>query len=145
MGKPTPAAWLEDWGKLTWLAGVSGMLSVVPSTSLTERPFHNQPADAKESVTAPLWRTKLCTMPRGRRWRARQYAPVAVLHLRSPLPTRSITWRLTVCWHEPSALSVWAMNSDSVSVGAYSRSRWGGKCWSTASCIWGPHSRLKKS
>ena len=43
IGKPSPAFWFRLCGYSAWLAGVSSMVAVEPSTSVTRRPFHNQP------------------------------------------------------------------------------------------------------
>jgi hypothetical protein len=45
IGKPQPRFWLLCWGKARWLAGVSGMLAVDPSTMTTRRPWNSQSGD----------------------------------------------------------------------------------------------------
>ena len=46
-GKPTPAVWAPDWGQHIWLAGVSGMLMVVPSKTKVRGPWRGQSAAAR--------------------------------------------------------------------------------------------------
>src|ERR1700741_5359223 len=47
IGKPRRGFWDPSWGYACWLAGVSGMITVLPSTTLTRRP-HEDPPDQPE-------------------------------------------------------------------------------------------------
>ncbi len=53
-GNPTPGFWVFCWGNSFWLAAVSGMETVVPSTNFTGCPFqfHCVPAASARSATS---------------------------------------------------------------------------------------------
>jgi hypothetical protein len=71
-GNPRPGFWLSTWGYSAWLAGVSGMVTVVPSNRYTRRPRHNQPGSALASRARPTAHAAAEKNPSGKRWRARQ-------------------------------------------------------------------------
>jgi hypothetical protein len=85
------------------------------------------------------------TISMGKRIRARQYAPVCVLQDGNPAARRLIATSPTAFWQDRSALSAWAKNIESVSVGGNRRSRWGGNNDSTLSSNSGPVNRLKNA
>ncbi len=122
-GKPTPLACVLGCGYRAWFSSVSGIEIPLPSTSFTARPRQHHCGRARACSWRPDSRAKPLTIDNGRRARARQYAPVRVLHGRSPQAARCTAHPLTTFWHELSASSACRMNIDSVTVGAYSRSR----------------------
>ena len=72
IGKPSPGAWLLGWGYAAWFRGVSGMITVEPSTILTGRPWKSQEASARSWIDRPVRRTSSQKTPSGRRCRASQ-------------------------------------------------------------------------
>ena len=63
---------LSGWGKAAWLALVSGMYTVVPSTTVTGRPCHRQRSGSASRGRRPAARASRASTPSGSRPRALQ-------------------------------------------------------------------------
>jgi len=80
------------------LAGVSGMLEVVPSLSLIGRPHSNPPEAVCSCNSTPAWRARSDTNASGSLWRALQYAPLLALASPPPPRLRIASSRATAAW-----------------------------------------------
>jgi hypothetical protein len=85
-------------GKFLRLSAVSGIDTVVPSTSLISRPRHFQCSAWRALKRSATARLKRCTSPSGKRLRALQYGPVFRLHLAGWRPTSWLAPRATASW-----------------------------------------------
>jgi len=85
-------------GKFLRLSTVSGIDTVVPSTSLISRPRHFQCSAWRALKRSATARLKRCTSPSGKRLRALQYGPVFKLHLAGWGPTTWLAPRATASW-----------------------------------------------
>jgi hypothetical protein len=71
-GNPNPIPWAFDCGNALWFAEVSGIEAVVPSTSVTRRPFQSHASEARPSVRRAVSWTRRTITPSGSRSRASQ-------------------------------------------------------------------------
>lgn len=117
IGKPTPGFCPSGCGYVFWFSGVSGIETVVPSTSLTERPFHFQPSSDFRCSNLPVSRTNRLTRLIGRRNLALQYDLVFDEHGGSPCATRSASTFATAFWQEGSELSTCDKKAHKVTIG----------------------------
>jgi hypothetical protein len=85
-------------GKFLRLSAVSGIDTVVPSTSLISRPRHFQCSAWRALKRSATARLKRCTSPSGKRLRALQYGPVFKLHAAALRPTSWLALRATASW-----------------------------------------------
>ena len=76
-GNPRPFFCVLGWGQAAWLAGVSGALSVVPSTKWMCLLCHSQAEGAVSSQPSASCRARRSITTSGSLARARQYAPVS--------------------------------------------------------------------
>src|SRR6202167_3180289 len=95
MGKPQPGFCAAIWGYSAWLAGVSGIVIVEPSTTRTLRLCHSHSWGALRSRSLPVRQTSWWQAASGWSSRAVQYAPVSAEHGRKPLATRQAINRAT--------------------------------------------------
>jgi hypothetical protein len=99
------------------LAAVSGMDTVVPSATLTRRPFHSQAAGLRRCKSWPVSRTSRGSSDSGRRWRALQYGSVLGEQGGSPRETSQASTRATAARQEASGLRTWLRKAQSVRAG----------------------------
>ena len=102
---------------------MSGIDTVVPSTTLTRRPCQCQPAGQRPCSSRPVSRTSRRNKDSGKRCRALQYGSVCGEQGRSPRETSQASTRLTVQRQEPSGLRTWLRKAHNVNTGVQTASR----------------------
>src|SRR5438552_8387781 len=99
------------------------METVVPSATLTRRPFHNHSSGTSDGTARPVSRTRRWSRDSGSRCRALQYGSVLGEHGFWPVLTSQASTRATAARQEPSGLITWLRNAQRVRIGVYVFSR----------------------